>query len=77
MQWAPGKKSIFKVEDGEEEYDEADLDAPMLDLEDGQPEGEVSQPSLPLNCFIGYGNNPILAKKTLVDMGYQVMGKGT
>ena len=31
LQWAPGKNSIFKMEDG---YDEADLDAPMLDAED-------------------------------------------
>lgn len=26
--WAPGKKSIFSIED---EYDEADMDAPDLD----------------------------------------------
>jgi hypothetical protein len=31
LQWAPGKNSIFSLEEG---YDEADFDAPMLDLED-------------------------------------------
>ena len=28
LQWAPGKKSIFSIDD---EYDEADLDAPDFD----------------------------------------------
>jgi hypothetical protein len=35
MQWAPGKKSIFNIDD---EYDEADCNAPDLEedmMEDG------------------------------------------
>jgi hypothetical protein len=29
LQWAPGKNSIFSLEEG---YDEADFDAPMLEI---------------------------------------------
>ena len=52
LQWAPGKNSIFKMEDG---YDEADLDAPMLDAEDC-PDGEEVKEQLENAeklCFIG------------------------
>lgn len=31
LQWAPGKNSVFALEEG---YDEADYDAPMLDDEE-------------------------------------------
>jgi hypothetical protein len=48
LQWAPGKNSIFSVEGGED-YDEADLDAPLLDLEDGQQEKKESKVSHSFN----------------------------
>ena len=38
MQWAPGKKSIFNVDD---EYDEADMDAP--DIQEDIPLDKVSE----------------------------------
>ena len=64
LQWAPGKSSIFKMEDG---YDEADFDAPMLDAEEGG-EGEDSKlPELENLCFIGQGNNAKLARETLIN----------
>ena len=50
LQWAPGKNSIFKMEDG---YDEADLDAPMLDAEEGGEGEESKMPELQKLCFIG------------------------
>ena len=50
MQWAPGKSSIFKMEDG---YDEADFDAPMLDAEEGGEGEEFKLPELEKLCFIG------------------------
>jgi hypothetical protein len=36
MQWAPGKKSIFALDD---EYDEADTHAPDLDIDQDQLNG--------------------------------------
>ena len=85
IQWAPGKKSIFSIDD---EYDEADLDAP--DLEDdmmGQAgEGEASEAAVPkkkqasaaqrTQVFIGQGNNPALPKDALINLGYKVMARG-
>ena len=50
LQWAPGKNSIFKMEDG---YDEADLDAPILDAEEGGEGEESKMPELQKLCFIG------------------------
>lgn len=41
LQWAHGKNSIFSMEDG---YDEADLDAPMLDAEGEILEETKEQP---------------------------------
>lgn len=40
LQWAPGKNSIFAAEEG---YDEADLDAPMLDDEEDMANEEVKE----------------------------------
>ena len=75
LQWAPGKNSIFKMDDG---YDEADLDAPMLDAEDYPEEESKAQSSdLEKLCFIGMGNNAKLAKDTLINQGYQAMARGT
>ena len=64
MQWAPGKSSIFKMEDG---YDEADFDAPMLDAEEGGEGEESKLPELEKLCFIGQGNNAKLARETLIN----------
>jgi len=52
------------MEDG---YDEADLDAPMFD-----DEGEVEETKVELEklSFFGTGNNPKLAKDTLVNLGF-------
>ena len=62
------------MEDG---YDEGDLDAPMLDAEEGES-GEGSKlPELEKLCFIGQGNNAKLARETLVGHGYQAMARGT
>ena len=38
LQWAPGKNSIFGVDAGDGDYDEADLDAPDFDDEEGEGE---------------------------------------
>ena len=78
LQWAPGKNSIFSVSAGDGDYDEADLDAPDLD-EDG--DGEESKQAAQLkplakDCFVGDGNNPKLAKETLIQRGYQVLARG-
>jgi len=65
LQWAPGKNSIFGVSAGDGDYDQADLDAPVLD--DDECGGTESEPApLARECFIGMGNNPKLAKDTLV-----------
>lgn len=74
MQWAPGKNSIFAPEEG---YDEADLDAPLLDDE----EDMADQTAKELKCFeklafFGGGNNPGLAKDALIDQGFKVMPHG-
>lgn len=80
--WAPGKKSIFSIEDN---YDEADLNAPELDEENdcdmindidkNFQKNKVS--NLALKCFVGNGNNEKLTKNTLVDnLGFKIMDKG-
>ena len=80
--WAPGKKSIFSIEDN---YDEADLNAPELDEENDCDmindidknfhKNKVS--NLALKCFVGNGNNEKLTKNTLVDnLGFKIMDKG-
>ena len=55
MQWAPGKKSIFNIDDT---YDESDMNAP--DVEDMEEDSKPKQKlgSFYHNCFIGKGNNP-------------------
>lgn len=63
--WAPNKKSIFT---DEEEYTEADLEAP------GCEEGEVQEQQL--TYFLGKGNNPALAKDSLINRGYIQLPKG-
>ena len=56
MQWAPGKKSIFSIDD---EYDEADMNAPDIDDEDMEEEKSDSKKKQPcladraVPCFIG------------------------
>ena len=79
LQWAPGKKSIFgAAAGGDGDYDEADLDAPMLDEDDMDGEGNaVELAPLSKDCFIGLGNNAILPKSALVELGYAPMSKGT
>lgn len=74
LQWAPGKNSIFALEEG---YDEADFDAPHLDAEDGEEESK-EQPKKILEklAFFGAGNNPKLAKDALIDQGFKVMPYG-
>ena len=73
MQWAPGKKSIFNIDDT---YDETDLNAP--DVEDMEQESKPKQKpaSFYHNCFIGQGNNPSLAKDSLINLGFKVMQRG-
>lgn len=83
----PGKKSIFASE--EDKYDENDMDAPMLDLEDeGEPgEGGVTATDVAQSkhkaeaesepkCFIGLGNNPRLARDVLSQLGFKELSKG-
>lgn len=58
MKWAPGKRSIFNVND---EYDEADLDAP--DVDDNKDEKEALDEKVKIypfinHCYVGQGNNP-------------------
>jgi len=59
MQWAPGKKSIFSIDD---EYDEADLNAPdveNMEDEESKVEEVVKKKGSYFNTFfIGQGNNP-------------------
>lgn len=75
MQWAPGKKSVFGVASGDGDYDQADLDAPVLD--DDELGGREAEPTpLSKDCFIGLGNNPKLAKDALVERGYKPLSKG-
>jgi len=87
IMWAPGKKSIFSIDD---EYDEADMDAP--DLDDEQMEAEntteaadgqgtkpkkAKQTTLTHQCFVGQGNNDALIRRTLVDnLGFKLMARG-
>lgn len=63
LQWAPGKNSIFSLDEG---YDEADFDAPMLDAEN-QEEEETKQHQIEPLAFIGSGNNSKLAKESLIE----------
>lgn len=80
--WAPGKKSIFSIED---EYDEADMDAPDLEDEEMDPDatGDATIPktkkssNLTHQCFVGNGNNDAMVRRTLVDnLGFKLMGRG-
>ena len=75
LQWAPGKSSIFSVNAGDADYDEADLDAPVLDDEEVGADNS-NLPPLPRDCFIGLGNNPKLPKDALIQRGYQTMTRG-
>ena len=80
--WAPGKKSIFSIEDN---YDDDDLNAPELgeendfdmknDIDKSFQKNKMS--NLAFKCFVGNGNNEKLAKNTLVDnLGFKIMDKG-
>lgn len=84
INWAPGKKSIFSID---EDYDEADLDAPGLDdeevdAEDAAKPGQSAQPKkkqtgLAHQCFVGQGNNDAMIRRTLVDnLGFKLMARG-
>jgi hypothetical protein len=91
IQWAPGKKSIFAIDD---EYDEADLNAPDVeedmmvaeptDQSDARNEGDEEAKAAPQKksaaasnqCFIGQGNNAGLPKESLVSLGFRVMPRG-
>ena len=66
LQWAPGKNSIFGVNAGDADYDQADLDAPVLDDDEVGGDDSSNLPQLPKDCFIGLGNNTKLPKDTLV-----------
>ena len=72
INWAPGRKSVFAIDD---EYDEADMNAPDVDVDEamegpegadgaeGQDAAKKKQFLAPTNnVFIGQGNNPGLAK---------------
>ena len=65
VKWAPGKKSIFNLA---EEYDDADLDAPMFDAEEQDASLQESAPKKELEklCFLGQGNNVKLVKDALL-----------
>ncbi len=80
--WAPGKKSIFSIEDN---YDDDDLNAPELgeendfdmknDIDKSFQKNKMS--NLAFKCFVCNGNNEKLAKSTLVDnLGLKIMDKG-
>jgi hypothetical protein len=62
--WAPNKKSIFT---DEEEYTEADLDAPILDEEENEPE---------TTFFLGKGNNSAVVKDALIKHDLTQLPKG-
>lgn len=72
LQWAPGKNSIFSVNSGDGDYDEADLDAPVLDDNEicGDAESQPELQPLAKDCFIGLGNNCKLPKEALIQRGY-------
>lgn len=71
VKWAPGKKSIFSLDQG---YDEADLDAPMLDNEEAPDEAPKKEPEK--LCYLGDGNNVHLVKNALVARGFSVLPRG-
>lgn len=65
--WAPNKKSIFT---DEEEYTEADLEAP------GMEEAPSEEMEWPSTFFLGKGNNASLIKDALINRGYTQLPKG-
>lgn len=65
--WAPNKKSVFT---GEEEYTEADLDAPGAEDADEPTEEQE------LTFFLGKNNNPSLAKDALIKRNFSMLPKG-
>jgi len=71
VKWAPGKKSIFSLDEG---YDEADLDAPMLDAEECPDETPKKEPEK--LCYLGDGNNVHLVKNALAARGFSVLARG-
>ena len=76
MQWAPGKKSIFNIDD---EYDEADMNAPDIEEDMMEDQTTAKKPSLADRaqpCFIGQGNNPSLPKDSLTNLGYRILARG-
>ena len=56
VMWAPGRKSIFNVDN---DYDEADMNAPEYD-EDDMPVQKC--PRACTQVFVGQGNNERLVK---------------
>ena len=78
LQWAPGKKSVFSIDD---DYDEADLNAPDIDEDmEADEAGEESKGSagtkVSNQCFVGQGNNAELPKEVLATLGYKIMPRG-
>lgn len=81
MQWAPSKNSIFSIEDT---YDEADMNAPDVDddMIESKEGSDLAVSEKAKTCpfinhvFIGQGNNPQLAKDSLINHGYKIMTKG-
>ena len=82
LQWAPGKKSIFSIDD---DYDEADLNAPDVDdgmqCDEGQIENtSTAAPKKPAvvntKCFVGQGNNERLVKESLTNLGFKLLPRG-
>jgi hypothetical protein len=85
LQWAPGKKSIFSLDDG---YDEADLNAPDLEddlMGEGEEQGATAaaapkkkglSAAQRTQVFIGQGNNPGLPKDSLINQGFKVLPRG-
>jgi hypothetical protein len=82
LQWAPGKKSIFSIDD---DYDEADLNAPDVDdgmqCDEGQADAAAANAPKKLvvantKCFVGQGNNERLVKESLTNLGFKLLPRG-
>jgi hypothetical protein len=82
LQWAPGKKSIFSIDD---DYDEADLNAPDVDdgmqCDEGQTDAAATGAPKKLvvantKCFVGQGNNERLVKESLTNLGFKLLPRG-
>ena len=74
VMWAPGKKSIFNIDN---DYDEADMNAPEYEEGDYEEDQPVQKVVVAHNVFVGQGNNERLAKQTLVDnLGFKLMARG-